>query len=352
MRFGTVAVCTGIVLSTALVPSTSLCGVGELPAGTILIDRHQSAIMGAQNLMAANDLVFYFEDRYIGTQWFPEDFLLWKLLGAGLRYYVKYFYVDYFAYAGAMLVQHEYFGHAARMREFGVEDYRVVIRLNLLSGGGGVVYYDASNLSQLERQMVTMGGSEANTVSARHLRRKFMERGYMNYYDAVRYYSGIANLPVYVLSSDTFTRPDDWGTGDVRHFVKTINYRYGHYWPLELTVKELKEATRIYLADPFAYVMLYTFLKKHVWDGHRGMSIPMIPIGGTKYLPSFYLGLSPFGYEYYWENNFLTENYLSSLYFRLGSGPFADTWGLGFDIDQVGGASELGRPRLGLHVDF
>ena len=98
--------------------------------------------------------------------------------------------------------------------------------------------------------------------------------------------------------------------------------------------------------------MLYTFLKKHVWDGHRGMSIPMIPIGGAKYLPSFYLGLSPFGYEYYWENNFLTENYLSSLYFRLGSGPFADTWGLGFDIDQVGGASELGRPRLGLHVDF
>ncbi len=81
------------------------------------------------------------------------------------------------------------------------------------------------------------------------------------------------------------------------------------------------------------YLSLYSSWK-YIFRGTK-TSIPMIPIGFYRYLPSFRMGLTPFGPEYYLENFLVKDD--SPIYFYLRRGSFAGNHysGLGVEYPYV-----------------
>jgi hypothetical protein len=111
-----------------------------------------------------------------------------------------------------------------------------------------------------------------------------------------------------------------------------INQREAHYDPSDykLTVSDLAKQVLIICLDPFQYFSLYTLIKTYLYSAEENFKFPMIELGRFKYLPSFHLGLTPFGSEIYFENFFVHSSKVAELYLRYGVPTFHRFWGLGF----------------------
>ena len=87
---------------------------------TIIIDKQRTATMGAEDLATMHKALYSFQDRHIPDTLFRENTFLQKSAGFGCRM-ARLLLLDAQEDEFISLVQHEVFGHGARLRELGYE---------------------------------------------------------------------------------------------------------------------------------------------------------------------------------------------------------------------------------------
>ena len=181
-----------------------------------------------------------------------------------------------------------------------------------------------------------IGGSEANAILSNIMVYKWLQRGSINYRETFLYLLAANDLGYYILRTKNGRGVSE--RNDILRFLSAINAHEGY--PNEedyrLTLDDLTNYALINLLNPFQYFSLYTYFSGYLWSGNENYTLPMIKIWNVKYLPSFRLGLAPFGSEFYLENFIVFTKRIINLYFRYGEPTFHKFYGLGLKaIDLI-----------------
>ncbi|MFP4081137.1 MAG: hypothetical protein ACLFVG_00110 [Candidatus Aminicenantes bacterium] len=299
----------------------------------LLLDKTGSSKAGAHCIIAAHRGIYGLENRFLNIKWTDEDNFTEKAAGISFRL-GKTILLDNVLDHLSFLIQHEVFGHGARYREFGYKNNSY--RLNLLfpygNGKGWAIRGRPEvnrKISPHENMASIIGGSESNTVLSNILRFKWLQRGKMNYRETILYLFSANDLGMYILRTKYNLRGE--AGNDVLSYLTAINtYQgYPHGVGYKLTLDRLAGQAFINMLNPFNYFSVYAYFYTYLWSGEENFNIPMIHIGNMRYIPSFRLGLSPFGSEFYFENFFALSSAVIHVYFRYGDPTFHKFWGLG-----------------------
>jgi hypothetical protein len=300
---------------------------------TFMVDKTFSSPVGAENLLSIQGLSYNLENRFLRRTWFDESSWSGKALGISYRL-GKTVLVDDVIDDFAILLQHEVYGHGARAREYGYGNiqytFSPIFPYGEGSGTTGWEYPPGRSYSFDEDLSATIAGVEATSILSKRLQLRWLQRGSMNYRETILYSRGSMGLAGYLW----FTK---WGLkdsegNDMRDYESAINEREGCPEPDQhkLTVDDMAKQSLIMGFDPFQYYSLYTLFKTYLFSGEESFEMPMIHLGETSYLPSFRLGLSPFGSEIYFDNYLVRADNVMDVYFRYGIPTFHQFWGLGF----------------------
>ncbi len=284
---------------------------------------------GEETINSIHTGVTYFEDKYIGTRWFPESNVLGKAGGVTARlakYALLDVPVDYFS----VVLGHEFFGHGARYREFNIEDihYSFMLPPPYGKGGGESSKNGALPVSYQELLSIWFGGVEIHPGINKDLSLRWISRNEINYREASLYFWSFQILISYIqdTNEDLFDGTSD---NDIRAYTRIINAQAVYTEPdnIKMSVKDLKSKMMINAVNPFLVYSLYSMIKTYLWDGNQSNEVPMISFGDVKYLPGFRAGLTPFGVEYHLDNYIRLKDIASLIDIRYGDKTFYSAWG-------------------------
>lgn len=305
----------------------------------LLFDNIYSARMGAHSIITLHRGIYGLENRFLKARWFEENNFGKK--AAGLTYRLaKTILLDNVVDHLSFLAQHEVFGHGARYREFGFVANEFTLNLPPPYGDGKgwaqTGYLEEQReVSPHEYIAMKFGGSESNIILSGILRANWLRRGSIHYRESILYLLSANDLSAYILRTKYGLRGR--GGNDVLNYLRALNALEGH--PLEedykLTLDDLSALAWISLLNPFQYLSLYAYFKTYLWSGNESFRIPMIKFWGAEYLPSFRLGLTPFGPEFYFENFVLKSGRILNFYFRYGDHTFHKFWGMGVRVVDI-----------------
>ncbi len=183
--------------------------------------------------------------------------------------------------------------------------------------------------------MVIIGGSEANTQLSKSIRSKWLHRGSIKYREAVFYLFSANDLSWYIIR--TKQRRLNSSNNDIIAYLRTLNSLEGYQRQEDsrLTLDDLTKQSLINALNPFQFISTYAFLVAYIWEGKGNQQVPMVRIRGIRYLPSFRLGLTPFGSEVYFVNFIVSSQRVINAYFRHGISTFHRSEGFGIDVDNL-----------------
>lgn len=305
---------------------------------TIEMDRHLSAPVGAENLLAAHRAFYALENRLLKPRLFDESNAVRK--SAGVLYRLgKTVLVDNVTDHMAMLTQHEVFGHGARFREFGFE--RISYRLNVIPpygrGDGSVSGRAAPDrrTTRHERISVITGGTEANALLSNSIRSRWLRRGHISTRETVLYLLSSLDLSGYILRT-RFSSGESAGN-DIRNYLRELNALEGHreQQDYRLTLESLSIQSAIGFLDPTVLWALYAFSVPYLLRGQDQAPLPILRFGRFEYLPSMRLGLTPFGSVVHLENLFVAAGRLLNVHVRYGIPAFHHFGGFGVSYDHI-----------------
>ncbi len=306
-----------------------------------LFDTRLSMRSGTSTILALHNGLTRLEDRYIRPRLFSEENLTGKAGGVAYRlskYTLIDLPVDFFSFVFA----HEYFGHAARCREQDWENIHYEFGLPPPYGSGEsyVIGRPSSSRIYSDHEWLALysGGMEVQSLMNRGLCFRWIARRDIYYREASLYFRSFwSNFNYIVSTSDEDI--EDYDTGhDVALYLRGINSHAGYsdVNNLLMNPEDLKKRNIINLANPFLFYALYTQLKTYIWDGNLSGKLPMFRIKGIDYLPSFRMGLAPFGPEYHLENYFRAKNTIFLLDLRIGDNTFYKSWGgIGLFVQNI-----------------
>ncbi len=321
------------------------------PAFTpFIFDLDLSMRTGAENILSAHHWLTRFEDRQLGVRWSSEKTALSKTGGVAGRLAKLTLLdlpVDYFS----VIFAHEYFGHGARYRELGIGniDYGYDLPPPYGAGGGHASTSITEPITDHELLAIWSGGLEVQPALNRKISLRWLAEQEMHYREALVYFWSWQSGYTYVGSAEkdlAAVQDDD----DAEAYVRIINRCAGHsdLDDLLMDVEGLKARNRINIANPFLFYSIFTALKTYLWEGEVSGKLPMINIAGVGYLPSFRLGLTPFGTEYHLENYLRFKNKISLVDLRIGDEKFHSNWGgAGFLVQNF-----YAKKRLALDMNF
>jgi len=298
---------------------------------SLLCDPGLTMRSGAENVLTVHGGLAWTEDRLVKTRWFSENEVLGKSAGMLCRF-AKYYFIDVSVDYFATVFAHEYFGHGARYREFGVEDvyYRFDWPPPYGSGGGEATASIGPGMySQQELMALLAGGLEVHSTIMNQLwSLRWTAKRKITYREASAFYWSWEIMFAYIQDTeDALATVVD--NNDISNYVRLLNDHAGYTDPdsLLMDIKDLKSRALISLANPYLYYSVYTMLKTYLWDGSISTGFPMLKIGGIEYLPSFRIGLAPFGVEYHMENFMRVKNRVVWVDLRIGDQTFYKSWG-------------------------
>jgi hypothetical protein len=312
-------------------------------------DRDKSAKMGAEDILTFNRAFAEWQDSYMLPQ-INDNKGLWNKSLAVTYRLGKTVIIDNVWNDLIRLIQHEVFGHGARLRELGYTKNKYSITFpSPWFGGGGTATYGRREEGRVHglTESITprFGGVEATSVMANSIRSKWLASGKIYYREAYTYYRSFNGLTRYIMN----TRNDETEMiNDMFSYTKTLSFAYGI--PLEespIRIEDLKRKVIINYFNPLQYLALYALIKGYIWDGNTEMELPMIPIGSVDYFPIVRMGLTPFGTEVYVENFFKLDKTLHLLQVRIGDGVLDNSWGLTYHNNRL-----LDKPWIWLQGDF
>jgi len=301
----------------------------------LIWDKNFSPYTGAHNIITLHKGIYEIENSLLKTKWFEENNFVNK--SAGIVYRLgKSLLLENVIDHMSFLTQHEIFGHGARFREFGFKNNQFSLHFIFPYGDAqgraetGELPSQRA-LSDHEHLVMITGGSSSNALLSRRLKYHWLSRKSINFRETILYLISSNDLSFYILR----TQWDLKGPchNDVLNYLTAINTQHGYYGEenYRLTLDQLSRQALIHTLDPFQYFSLFTYFVNYLWSGKERFEIPLIPVFGLRYLPSFYLGLSPFGSEFYFENYFLYKEKIFSLFIRIGDPTFHKSWGIGME---------------------
>ncbi len=305
------------------------------------LDASRSAPIGAENLVAVHRALYALEDRFLKPRLFDESTRGRKT--AGILYRLgKTFLLDNAIDHFSILIQHEVFGHGARFREFGYADisYNLSLFLPYARGHGKASgsLNRGRRTTQHETISIIIGGSEANTMLAKAIRSKWLQRGRVKSRETIIYLFSSLDLSWYILhtrfASQRMQR-------DVANYLRNLNRLEGYSRnKYRLTLEALSAQSLVGFLNPTVLWAMYAYCVPYLYHGAGERELPMLRLGQVKYLPSFRLGLTPFGSEVYFENLIVHSGRVSNVYFRYGIPSFYKFGGFGIAVDNL--ASGMG----------
>lgn len=282
---------------------------------------------GAENIVTLAGWISSAEDRLVKIRWFRETTVATKTFGVLYRG-AKYVMLDLPVDSFLSVFTHEFYGHGARGREFGMRLSYSFDSPPPYGPGSGWTWFESYGYTTRHQELcLEAAGLEAHHLIDRNIAICWIERGSINYREASLYLVN-AVMPfwyVHWTNDDLESNPT---CHDVANYLQMIN-SYGscvNGCP-RLDVRELRTRNLVNLANPFlAYSMLAGF-KAYIWDGSDSWCLPLIRIKGVDYLPSFAMVLTPFGPEYRMENFLRSKHRIGLFEITVGDPTFHKSWG-------------------------
>lgn len=305
----------------------------------LCFDKTLSESVGAENIISIHKAIFEFENKYLPVKLNEEKTKLNKL--GGISYRLGKSFITYnISYLGG-LAQHEVFGHGSRYREYGqtASSYHLSLPFPLGKGNGYAQSGAPVNgphrlISNFESSAKIVGGMEGDIILANTIRTKWFLNNSISNQEFILYVIGRHNITAYILSTEYKTAKSG---NDVIAYLNEVNYINGNSNPITspYNLGLLKRQAALTFLDPLTYIAGFDYLFSFLIKGNENAKIPMIKFGSIRYLPSFRLGLSPFGSEFYSEHCALYNQKLIEFYYRQSNGILAQTYGGGLKLSHL-----------------
>lgn len=230
----------------------------------------------------------------------------------------------------ATTLQHEVFGHGARVRDSGsgwkVKSYKLG-----LSGSTGFRFNPNSPLQKMIA--VNIAGMQSTEILGNKIKSRFVDRESINPVYGAAYIASAGDQLNYVLLTKYS------GSGhDVKNYIMDMNKIYGQDY---LTKSKVKSNASLGLLDPFLYFSAYALLSGQDFE------YPMIPIGEWKYLPGFRGVMTPYGLENKMINYFKTPSTPFQLGISQGKNKRGSSWSAELIVDRI---FQSGNLDLGFNI--
>ncbi len=298
-------------------------------------DDHLSSTAGAENVYTVNHGLHYVVDQIFPYKMKRERGFFRKAGAISYRL-AKTALVDAHIDLSLFLFQHEYFGHGYQYRTSDLRNNAFEIFPYPPYGTGGG--YAMPGRADYPRKFGVhedisrrAGGMEAAAVLSQSIKNKWLQNNQITYQDWLLYTAGLLDQTHYIYYAK---RAENHSSGnDVSNYVRELNAAYGYTNPQEygLTFRDLEKRSLLNLVNTYQLLAVYTFLKTYLWEGDEALSLPMINVGKYRWLPAVRFGLTPFGTEFYVDNDIRVGEERYSLYARIGDGKLATFWGGGLD---------------------
>jgi hypothetical protein len=292
----------------------------------ILVDRHMTLGAGATVAAAVGELVARGEDAIVPHRLFAERGMSKRTTNVVYRLF-KVVLFDLPQENVLLVVNHEVFGHGARLRErFDASiDYRIDLPGPYGDGGGATSFGLRVEPTTAEWLAVRGAGMEADGVAAGLIaQRAFVARG-MRPRDAMRYLAFELDTLDYVLG--TGDGPEETGH-DVFGLLEDYNTAARAAGAREVSAKDLRREVLVGLANPMlAYAIVG--VGRYIWNGANTVAVPALDFAGVRYLPYMRYRLTPFGTEWAVINELAGRIRPLQLEVRVGRSPNATPFGFG-----------------------
>ena len=312
----------------------------------VLVDADMTAGAGATVIVALGAAVSRAEDTVVPDRLFVERGWKRRTTNVGYRA-LKFWYFDVPQEELLLVVNHEVFGHGARLRE--LFDGRIGYRIDVptpYGPGGGATFFNFDREPTYEDLLaVSAGGMEANGVAAGLMsHRAFLDRR-MRPRDALRYLGFELDIVTYVLrTGDGSESPGH----DVFSFLQTYNEQADLAGAPSLTAQTLRREVLLGLANPMLGYAIFG-IGRYLWNGATDVAVPAWSIAGVRYLPMMRYRLTPYGTRVGARERACRTRPAHADRNPAGRAVEATPWGIGVRLDQL----MTGRSwRSNLRVDL
>lgn len=314
-------------LSTAI---TSQAAARQVTSAA-LVDRDLTVGAGATSAATLGEVLARVGDAFVPHRLLPEEGAARRSTNVTYRL-LKLAFVDAPQEQLLLVVNHELFGHGARVRERfdGPVGYRIGVPSPYGGGGGSTTFVFDRPPSPHELLSVHAAGMEASAVAADVLASRVMSRGRMTARDALRYLGFELDTLVYVLSTDEHEEPGH----DVADFLAAYNDRAAGADASPLHIRSLRRGARASLANPLLAYAAWG-LGRYVATGALDSAVPMLTIGGVRYLPLVRYRLTPFGTEWSLVNELGGRVRPTQIEVRIGRAFDTRPWGMAIRHREV-----------------
>ena len=252
-----------------------------------------------------------------------------------------------------MMNQYVVFGYGYRYRIHGYKQNRFVIDAPLPYGNGG----GSARQGVLEtprtrstHELITFyaGGIESTKILNNTISKKWILSDSIHFREAMLCVRTFNKFHYSLLLLKNFTSP----SFDVQNYIYNINdfYGYSEVEDWKLTPKRFRKISLLNFLNPFVGFAFLTSAWDYGWHGKTYGKLRWLRFGKIRYLPSFIVGLTPFGDEIYFESFFKKEYKALRFYYRHGNPVFEKSNGFGFETFNAFNFSE--KIKLDFQVDI
>ena len=325
-----------------------------------IINPEMQMQMGAVDLTSVHQIICRYENRLFNLLPIEEKNFSGKLGGVSIRL-GKSILLDLPIAIWFATVQHEVFGHGARVREFrGKASYTLY---HPWSRKRAFTSFRLQDITISDLIQVTGGGIESNQVMAWEMERRMYGDYPLHCYD---WLSFVINR--YVVNHYIYRTPDPrfhpqafieeyHDGGDIASYLAEMNYKYhGQYgiYPEEIdpllgdNYRKIKREAIWNLFDPALWLGIY-YYGRYILTGKEKFTLPMIPLWGIQLMGGTRYNLTPIGGERYLDIYIKKGRHLFNFYLRKGSFEGNGWYGWGAGADRLW---RYNNSHLGLRFDW
>jgi hypothetical protein len=314
-----------VVLAASLAASTAAPAPAGQSTSPAVVDPQMSVAAGAALMGTLGEVVARSENAVVPHRLFAEQGIARRAANVSFRL-GRFFFFDVPQEHMLMVVNHEVFGHGARLRERfdGPVGYRFEAPPPYGGGGGSTTSVFDREPSPHELLAIHAAGMEAGSVGADLLASRTLLRNGMTPRDAMRYLELELDTLAYVLSTDE----DGEEPGhDVADFILVYNELASVANAATLQARTLKREALLGLANPMVVYAVWG-IGRYLSTGATDVAAPMLTIGGVRYLPLLRYRLTSFGTEWSIVNELGGRLRPTQIELRIGRAPGTRPWGI------------------------
>lgn len=315
------------MLAAAIGAATSVPAAAQQLAAEVLVDRHLTVGAGASISAGIGEVVAHAEEKVIPDRLFAERGGLQRTASVTYRLFKSAFF-DVPQERVLLVLDHEVFGHGARLRERfkGPIEYTFSLPQPYGRGGAATTYVFDREPTPWEQLAISSAGMESTTVVASIVAERAFVNGSMQPRDALRYLEFEFDAPRYIASTGREGREPGHDVGD---FLRTYNDLASAAGASALTADQLRRETLVSLVNPMAAFAAFG-IARYWWNGATDVRVPALSFAGVRYLPLMRYRLTPFGTEWALVNALGGRVRPMEVELRVGRSPHDTPWGISF----------------------